>query len=92
MAQPNPKCDDESRVQDDADAEHHFNIFNQPKRLPAWLDHFNAKDLKVLFKCSLAVWILTLFIFIKATLAVIGQAVFFGWWDSCILFFPRPRY
>ncbi|CAI0654532.1 unnamed protein product [Colletotrichum noveboracense] len=86
MAQPNPKCDDESRVQDDADAEHHFNIFNQPKRLPAWLDHFNAKDLKVLFKCSLAVWILTLFIFIKATLAVTGQAVFFG----CIVLFMMP--
>ncbi|KAF4905041.1 hypotheticall protein [Colletotrichum viniferum] len=86
MAQPNPKCDDESRVQDDADAEHHFNIFNQPKRLPAWLDHFNAKDLKVLFKCSLAVWILTLFIFIKATLAVVGQAVFFG----CIVLFMMP--
>ncbi|KAI8307252.1 hypothetical protein K4K59_011141 [Colletotrichum sp. SAR11_240] len=86
MAQPNPKCDEDSRVQDDADAEHHFNVFNQPKRLPAWLDHFNAKDLKVLFKCSLAVWILTLFIFIKATLAVIGQAVFFG----CIVLFMMP--
>uniref|UniRef100_L2FE22 Uncharacterized protein n=1 Tax=Colletotrichum fructicola (strain Nara gc5) TaxID=1213859 RepID=L2FE22_COLFN len=86
MAQPNPKCDDESRVKDDADAEHHFNVFNQPKRLPAWLDHFNAKDLKILFKCSLAVWILTLFIFIKATLAVIGQAVFFG----CIVLFMMP--
>ncbi|KAF4830900.1 hypotheticall protein [Colletotrichum tropicale] len=86
MTQPNPKCDEDSRVQDDADAEHHFNVFNQPKRLPAWLDHFNAKDLKVLFKCSLAVWILTLFIFIKATLAVIGQAVFFG----CIVLFMMP--
>ncbi|KAI8279796.1 hypothetical protein K4K56_012504 [Colletotrichum sp. SAR 10_98] len=89
MAQANPKCDDESRVQDDADAEHHFNVFNQPKRLPAWLDHFNAKDLKILFKCSLAVWILTLFIFIKATLAVIGQAVFFGC-RSIVLFMMPP--
>ena len=50
------------------------------KGLPKWLDHFNAKDLKVLFKCSVAVWILTIFIFIDATLRAIGQAAFFGWY------------
>jgi hypothetical protein len=49
------------------------------KQLPPWLDHFNARDLKILFKCSLAVWIMTIFIFIDETLRVIGQATFFGW-------------
>jgi hypothetical protein len=49
------------------------------RKLPQWLDHVNAKDLKILFKCSLAVWIMTTFIFISDTLRVIGQATFFGW-------------
>jgi hypothetical protein len=49
------------------------------KKLPDWLDHFNAKDLKILFKCSAAVWINTVLIFINPTLRAIGQATFFGW-------------
>jgi len=49
------------------------------KKLPEWLDHFNAKDLKILFKCSLAVWIATIFIFIDPVLSALGQATFFGW-------------
>lgn len=59
-----------------------------PKKrgLPAWLDHFNAKDLKKLFKCSVAVWIATLFILIDKTLTVYGQATFFG----CIVLFIVP--
>ncbi|KAF4970321.1 hypothetical protein FSARC_2641 [Fusarium sarcochroum] len=68
------------------DEEASFHAFNSPRRLPAWLDHFNAKDLKILFKCSLAVWILTLFIFINDTLRVLGQAAFFG----CIVLFIMP--
>jgi hypothetical protein len=56
-----------------------FHAFNSPRKLPAWLDHFNAKDLKILFKCSVAVWIFTLFILISDTLRVLGQATFFGW-------------
>lgn len=48
------------------------------RRIPQWLDHFNVKDLKILFKTSLAVWITTLFIFIKPTLDVIGPATFFA--------------
>lgn len=40
------------------------------KRLPPWLDHFNLKDLKILFKSSIAVWITTLLIFIIPTLRV----------------------
>lgn len=49
------------------------------RRIPQWLDHFNMKDLKILFKTSLAVWITTLFIFINPTLEAIGQATFFAW-------------
>ncbi|PCD27210.1 hypothetical protein FGRA07_02349 [Fusarium graminearum] len=63
-----------------------FHAFNNPRKLPPWLDHFNAKDLKILFKCSLAVWIFTLFIFISDTLRVLGQAAFFG----CIVLFIMP--
>lgn len=49
-------------------------------KLPAWLNHFNAKDLKTLFKCSVAVWVSTLLIFINPTLDVFGTATFFGAW------------
>lgn len=48
------------------------------KKLPPWLDHFNLKDLKVLFKCSAAAWIMTILVFIGPSLRVIGQATFFG--------------
>lgn len=50
-----------------------------PKALPAWLDHFNVRDMKILFKCSFAVWITTLLILIRPTLVALGQATFFGW-------------
>lgn len=49
------------------------------RRFAPLIDHFNAKDLKELFKCSMAVWILTIFIFIKPILRAEGQAMFFGW-------------
>lgn len=49
------------------------------RRIPQWLDHFNMKDLKILFKTSLAVWITTIFIFINPTLDFLGQAAFFAW-------------
>ncbi|KAF2098023.1 hypothetical protein NA57DRAFT_76820 [Rhizodiscina lignyota] len=56
------------------------------KALPPWLDHFNLRDLKILFKCSIAVWVYTLFIFINPVLRTYGQATFFG----CILLFIIP--
>jgi len=56
------------------------------KGLPEWLNHFNAKDLKTLFKCSVAVWIATLFLLINPTLVAYGQATFFG----CIVLFILP--
>jgi hypothetical protein len=48
------------------------------KKLPGWLDHFNARDLKVLFRCSLAAWVASLLIFITPSLATIGTATFFA--------------
>ncbi|PYH98124.1 hypothetical protein BO71DRAFT_447485 [Aspergillus ellipticus CBS 707.79] len=46
--------------------------------LPAWLDHFNMADLKVLLRCWTAVWVATLLIFITPVLHRIGIATFFG--------------
>ena len=67
-------------VEDDGDVKGSKNKKkNRRKGLPPFLDHFNARDLKILFKCSVAVWILTIFIFIDETLRAIGQAAFFGW-------------
>jgi hypothetical protein len=48
------------------------------RKLPGWLDHFNARDLKVLFRCSLAAWVASLLIFITPSLTVIGTATFFA--------------
>lgn len=48
------------------------------KTLPPWLDHFNARDLKTLFKCSVAVWIGTILMFVDPYLRNYGQAVFFA--------------
>ncbi|KPM38860.1 hypothetical protein AK830_g7716 [Neonectria ditissima] len=56
------------------------------RKLPPWLDHFNAKDLKKLFRCCLAVWLMTLLILITPTLKVLGQASFLG----CIVLFIAP--
>ncbi|KAF2145862.1 uncharacterized protein K452DRAFT_349248 [Aplosporella prunicola CBS 121167] len=51
----------------------------KPKKvLPDWLNHFNARDLKTLFKCSIAVWIAAVLMFINPVLKSYGQAVFFG--------------
>ncbi|KAM0209453.1 hypothetical protein ACHAQI_006501 [Fusarium lateritium] len=83
MVLKRPKSKEENSM---GDEEASFHAFNSSKKLPAWLDHFNARDLKILFKCSLAVWILTIFIFINDTLRVLGQAAFFG----CVVLFIMP--
>lgn len=48
------------------------------RKLPGWLDHFNARDLKVLFRCSVAAWVASLLIFIRPSLLEIGTATFFA--------------
>ncbi|KGO77978.1 Brefeldin A sensitivity protein-related, domain of unknown function DUF2421 [Penicillium italicum] len=57
------------------------------RKLPGWLDHFNARDLKVLFRCSLAAWVASLLIFITPSLTVIGTATFFA---TLVLFMVPP--
>ncbi|RAK90480.1 hypothetical protein BO79DRAFT_262141 [Aspergillus costaricaensis CBS 115574] len=55
--------------------------------LPAWLDHFNLRDLKVLFRCWTAAWVATLLIFIGPALQSIGIATFFG---ALVLYIVPP--
>lgn len=56
------------------------------RKLPPFLDHFNARDLKILFRCSVAFWIASLFIVIEPTLQTFGTATFFG----CIVIMFLP--
>jgi hypothetical protein len=49
------------------------------RKLPMWLDHFNARDLKMFFRCSVAMWIMTVFIYIPPIQDEMGQASFLGW-------------
>jgi len=51
---------------------------SRKRTLPAWLDHFNIHDLKILFRCWVAAWIAMLLIFIQPALTNIGQATFFS--------------
>ncbi|TIA79417.1 hypothetical protein D6C76_03603 [Aureobasidium pullulans] len=48
------------------------------RKLPPFLDHFNARDLKILFRCSVAFWVASLLIVIEPTLRTFGNATFFG--------------
>ncbi|KAJ5165047.1 Brefeldin A sensitivity protein-related protein [Penicillium coprophilum] len=57
------------------------------RKLPGWLDHFNARDLKMLFRCSLAAWVALLLVFIMPSLSVIGTATFFA---ALVLFMVPP--
>ncbi|KAE8369932.1 hypothetical protein BDV27DRAFT_171665 [Aspergillus caelatus] len=56
-------------------------------RLPAILDHFNARELKVFFRCWVALWVASLLIFITPSLTSIGTATFFA---SLVLLFNPP--
>ncbi|KAM4063648.1 protein (fungal and plant) [Hirsutella rhossiliensis] len=61
-----------------------------PKRqltLPAWLDHFNSHDLKIVFRCWAATWVASILIFLGPTLRSIGVATFFG---AIILYIVPP--
>lgn len=56
------------------------------RRLPPFLDHFNARDLKTLCRCSIAFWVASLFVLIEPTLQAFGNAAFF----SCIVILILP--
>jgi hypothetical protein len=51
---------------------------NNKRKLPPFLDHFNARDLKTLFRCSVAFWLVSLFIVIEPLLKTFGNATFFA--------------
>ncbi|KAL4732061.1 hypothetical protein ACLX1H_001068 [Fusarium chlamydosporum] len=58
----------------------------QKRKLPPWLDHFNAHDLKIFLRCWIAIWVMMLLIFIHPSLMELGQATFLG----AILLFAVP--
>jgi hypothetical protein len=64
----------------DVDESYFVDSPSTKKKLPDWLDHFNAQHLKILFKWSAAVWKNTLLNFINPTLKAIGQATSFAWY------------
>jgi hypothetical protein len=48
------------------------------RRLPPLLDHFNARDLKIFFRCWVAVWVACILMFIQPVLSNFGSATFFA--------------
>ncbi|OAQ70761.1 protein (fungal and plant) [Pochonia chlamydosporia 170] len=55
----------------------------QPQRrrqwkLPAWLNHFNLHDGKIVLRCWVAAWVGSLLMFIQPTLTNMGLAAFFA--------------
>lgn len=57
-------------------------IAEKKRRLPPFLDHFNGRDLKIFFRCWVAVWVACLLIFIHPSLESIGTATFFAAYAS----------
>lgn len=56
-------------------------------KLPPYLDHFNLHDGKILFRCSAAVWIALLMVYIEPVLQNLQLAAFFG---ALLLFIVPP--
>jgi hypothetical protein len=48
------------------------------RRLPPFLDHFNARELKILFRCWVAAWVASLLFLITPSLSSLGTATFFA--------------
>ncbi|GKZ30061.1 hypothetical protein AbraIFM66950_007669 [Aspergillus brasiliensis] len=48
------------------------------RRLPSFLDHFSVRELKIFFRCWVALWAASLLIFIGPSLASLGTATFFA--------------
>ncbi|RAL09361.1 uncharacterized protein BO97DRAFT_374770 [Aspergillus homomorphus CBS 101889] len=62
-------------------------VFNGgKKRLPPFLDHFNARDLKILFRCWVAAWVACLLFLINPSLSSLGTATFF----ACLVLLMLP--
>ncbi|KYK60848.1 hypothetical protein DCS_01986 [Drechmeria coniospora] len=58
-----------------------------PWKLPPWLDHFNARDLKMLLRCWTAAWVAMMLVFVGPAFDALGVATFFA---SLLLFIVPP--
>ena len=58
------------------------------RRLPVWLSRFSANDLKITFRCWVAVWIATILTFINPSLQNIGVSTFFA---SIVVYIVPPN-
>ncbi|KAJ5594875.1 uncharacterized protein N7459_001083 [Penicillium hispanicum] len=71
--------------QDESETIEDDNLHSQTSSLPrrqltlsAWLDHFNMRDLKPVFRCWVAIWVSSLLMFIRPSFDSVGIATFFG--------------
>lgn len=75
---PSPDGPPTTSVEDSAMAGKETSVASTRRKLPGFLDHFNARDLKVVFRCSVAAWVASLLIFINPSLHEVGTATFFA--------------
>lgn len=71
--------EDNSEIIDDDNS--HLQSSSSPQDrfpFPAWLDHFNTRDLKTVFRCWVAIWVSEILMFIGPSLDNIGVATFFA--------------
>lgn len=59
---------------------------SKKRKLPPFFDHFTVRELKILLRCSVALWVASLFLFIDPVLETFGQATFFA--AIAVLFLP----
>ncbi len=70
--------DREDGIVDRPSCETNRSSLHRKRKLPALLDHFNKRDLKIVLRCWAATWVATLLIFIQPALDQIGIATFFA--------------
>jgi hypothetical protein len=64
---------------------------DKPARpLLAFLDHFNARDINIVFPCWVAVWVGSMLIFIGPVLSNFGAAEFFAARVTCPFSYKSP--
>ncbi|KAH8433160.1 aromatic acid exporter family protein [Aspergillus melleus] len=61
-------------------------LAGKKRRLPPFLDHFNARDLKILCRCWIAAWVACLLFLITPSLSSLGTATFF----ACLVLLMLP--
>lgn len=73
-----PQLEKDDAAAETAQATSHPTIRPLPKtrNLPQWLDHFNRRDLTTTLRCTIAVWVASLLMFINPSLQRFGQSTF----------------